>query len=136
MRRIKYIIKISIKLFVIVYTNHFVIVFIIQQIKLSFFSIDKLNLCLIKALIYLLQFSLNIKYKSNNQHVVSNILSRLFIDAFKSTINNLILNNVYWQITSQYVYIIKKIKYSKHIVNEIYVKMSSKFKASIMKSYK
>ena len=53
-RRIKYIIEISIKSFVIVYTNHFVIVFIIQQIKLSSLSINKLNLRLIKISIYLL----------------------------------------------------------------------------------
>ena len=135
-RRIKYIIKISIKSFVIVYTNHFVIVFIIQQIKLSFFSIDKLNFRLIRVSTYLSQFSLNIKHKSNNQYVVSNVLSWLFIDAFKSTINSSILDDVYWQTTLQYVYIIEKIKYSKHVVNKIYVNMSSKFKTSIMKSYK
>ena len=129
-------IEISTKSFVIVYTNYFVIVFIIQQTKLSSFSIDKLNFRLIRVSIYLSQFFLKIKHKSSNQHVVSNALSRLFIDALKSLAKSFVLNNVYWQITSQYVYIIEKIKYSKHVVNEIYVNMSSKFKTSIMKNYK
>ena len=76
-------IKTLIKSFVIVYMNHLIIIFIIQQIKLLLFLIDKLNLRLIKALIYLSQFFLKIKHKSNNQHMISNVLSRLFIDAFK-----------------------------------------------------
>ena len=87
-------IKILIKLFVIVYTNHFVIIFIIQQIKLLSFLVDKLNLRLIKALIYLSQFFLKIKHKSSNQHVISNILSRLFINVFKFVVNNFVFNNV------------------------------------------
>ena len=96
MQRIKYIIKVSIKLFVIVYTNYFVIVFIIQQIKLLFLSIDKLNLCLIRVSIYLLQFSLKVKHKSNSQHIISNTLSRLSINVFKFVVNNFVLNDVYW----------------------------------------
>ena len=99
-RRIKYMIEISIKLFVIVYTNHFVIVIIIQQIKLSLFSIDKLNLRLIKASTYLSQFFLKIKHKSNNQYVVSNALSRLFINVFKFLAKSFVLDDVYWQIIS------------------------------------
>ena len=53
-RRIKHIIEIFVKSSIIIYTNHFTIVFIIQQIKLSSLSINKLNFCLIKILIYLL----------------------------------------------------------------------------------
>ena len=86
-------IEISTKSFVIVYTNHFVIVFIIQQIKLSSFSIDKLNFRLIRVSIYLSQFFLKIKHKSSNQHVVSNTLSRLFINAFKSFCKNFSLSS-------------------------------------------
>ena len=129
-------IEISTKSFVIVYTNHFVIVFIIQQIKLSSFSIDKLNFRLIRVSIYLSQFFLKIKHKSSNQHVVSNTLSRLFINAFKSLAKNFVLNDIYWQTTLQYVYVIDDVKYSNHVINEIYVNISSKFKTLIIKNYK
>ena len=65
-----------------------------------------------------------------------NALSRLSINVFKFVVDNFVLDDVYWQITSQYIYVIEKIKYSKHVVNEIYVNMLSKFKISIIKSYK
>ena len=134
-------IETSIKLSIIVYTNYFVIVSINQQIKLSSFSIDKLNLKLVRVSTYLSQFFLKIKHKSNNQHMILNVLSRLFIDAFKFVVNNFVLDDVYqidvyWQTTFQYVYIINETKYLKHVVNKIYVNMLSKFKTSIIKSYK
>ena len=69
-------IEILIKLSIIVYIDHSIIVFIIQQTKLSSFSINKLNFRLIKISIYLFQFFLKIKYKSNNQHVISNAFLR------------------------------------------------------------
>ena len=118
------------------YIDHSIIVFIIQQIKLSSFSIDKLNLCLIKTSTYLSQFSLKVKHKFDNQHIVSNALSQLFIDAFKFVVDSFILDDVYWQTTSQYIYVIDETKYSKHVVNKIYVNISSEFKTSIMKNYK
>ena len=103
-RRIKHMIEIFVKSSIIIYTNHFAIVFIIQQIKLSSSSIDKLNFRLIRVSIYLSQFSLKIKYKFENQHVVSNAFSRLFIDALKFVVNSFVLDDVYqidvyWQIT-------------------------------------
>ena len=94
-RRIKHMIETFVKSSIIIYTNHFVIVFIIQQIKLSLSSINKLNFRLIRVSIYLFQFFLNIKYKSNNQHIVSNILSRLFIDTLKFVVNSFVFDNVY-----------------------------------------
>ena len=82
-------------------------------------------------------FFSNIKHKSNNQHVISNTFSRLFIDAFKFVVDSFVLNDdVYWQTTFQYVYIIDETKYLKHVVNKIYINMSSKFKTSIIKNYK
>ena len=48
---------------VTIYINHFVIINIIKQIKLSFFNIDKLNLKLIRTFIYLFQFRFNVRHK-------------------------------------------------------------------------
>ena len=48
-----------------------------KQIKFAFNNIDKLNLRLIKIFMYLFQFAFDIYYKSNKQHIESNILSRL-----------------------------------------------------------
>ena len=87
--------KILIKLSIIVYINHSTIVFIIQQTKLSSFLIDKLNFRLIKISIYLFQFFLKAKHKLNNQHVMLNTFSRLFIDAFKFVVNNFVFDDVY-----------------------------------------
>ena len=87
--------KTSIKSFVIVYIDYSIIVFIIQQIKLLLFSIDKLNFKFVRISLYFSQFSLKIKYKSNNQHIISNTLSQLFINTFKFVVNNFVFDDVY-----------------------------------------
>ena len=87
MQQIKYIIEVLIKSFVIVYMNYFVILFIIQQIKLSSSSINKLNLRLIRISIYLSQFFLKIKHKLNSQHKS--------INAFRFVVNSFVLDDDY-----------------------------------------
>ena len=47
----------------IVFIDHVANLTIINQIKLTFNNIDKLNLKLIKIFIYLSQFNLKIKYR-------------------------------------------------------------------------
>ena len=47
-----------------------------------------------RTFIYLSQFRLNIKYRSNKKHVISNALSRLFFDNESTTLNRNNLNNV------------------------------------------
>ena len=61
-----------------IYIDHFVIINIIKQIKLSFFNIDKFNLKLIQTFIYLFQFRLNVRHKFKKQHIMSNALFKLF----------------------------------------------------------
>ena len=72
---------------IIIYTDHSAVINIIKQIKLIFNNIDKLNLRLIRASIYLSQFSLDIRHKSNKQHIVFDVLSKLSlnVDAIKRT---------------------------------------------------
>lgn len=50
---------------------------IVNQIKLTSSSTNKLNLRLVRVFIYLFQFQLDIKYRSNKIHTISDILSRL-----------------------------------------------------------
>ena len=64
----------------IIYIDHVVNTFIIKQITLNSININKFNLRLIRAFIYLFQFRLNIRHKSNKNYVISNALSRFFFD--------------------------------------------------------
>ena len=61
---------------IVIFTNHFVNIFIVKQITLISNNIDKLNLRLIRVSIYLSQFRLNIKYKFDKKHVIFDVLSR------------------------------------------------------------
>ena len=47
---------------------------------MNFNNVDKLNLRLIRAFIYLSQFQLNIKYRFDKKHVIFDVLSRLSFD--------------------------------------------------------
>ena len=59
---------------IIIFMNHVVNFFIIQQIIIILNNIDKLNLRSIRAFIYLSQFRLNVKYQLKKRHIISNIL--------------------------------------------------------------
>ena len=63
-----------------IFTNHNVNILIIKQITLFNNNIDKLNFRFVRVFIYLSQFKLNIKYRFDKNHVVSNVLSRFFFD--------------------------------------------------------
>ena len=74
-RRIRQIIKTT-KYIIIIFTNYFVNIFIVNQITFASNNINKLNLRLIRVSIYLSQFRLNIKYKFDKKHVIFDVLSR------------------------------------------------------------
>ena len=119
---------------IIVYIDHSITTFIIQQIKLFIFFVNKFSLRLMRASIYLFQFIFNIRHKSNVYYIVSN--------AFFQTINrrifflNSVLNDAYLLkfVNSSYVDEINSM-YSKHVVSNIHVQMSSNFKNVIVKNY-
>ena len=71
--------KVSISL-IIVYIDHVVNTSIARQIILNFVNTNKLNLRLMRISIYLSQFRLNVKHRSDKKHVISDALSRLFFD--------------------------------------------------------
>ena len=80
-RRVKHLIKVS-QHDIVVFTNHVVNAFITKQIIFSFSNIDKLNLRLMRAFIYLFQFRLNIRYRFDKRHVISNALFKLSTNKF------------------------------------------------------
>ena len=65
------------KPFVMIYTNHFVVIFISRQISLIILSIDKFNLRLVRTSQYLFIFDLTIRYKADKTNIVFDVLSRL-----------------------------------------------------------
>ena len=75
-RKIRHLIE-STKQSTIIYTNHDAALNIAKQINLSTFSIDKLNLRLIRVSNYIQRFFLIIRHKSNKLHIVSDALFRL-----------------------------------------------------------
>ena len=78
-KRVRHMIE-TIKNIIVVFTNHIVNTFIVKQTTMNSSNTDKLNLRLVRAFVYLSQFRLKMKYKSEKNHVVSNALSRLAFD--------------------------------------------------------
>ena len=134
-RRVRYIMKIAIH-FVIVYTNYFVTITIVQQIKLFILFVNKLNLRFVRIFTYFFQFILNVRYKFDIQHIVFNVLLRLLIDNAKLFFDSM-LNDVYLLkvIFKQLIDEIELI-YSKHAITNIHVQMFFEFKKIIVKKYK
>ncbi len=60
-----------------IYTNYTITTVVVKQTKLSIISTDKLNLRLVRASIYLLQFNLDVKYKLGKLYIIPDALSRL-----------------------------------------------------------
>ena len=60
-----------------IFTNHAIIVEIINQISLTIANTNKFNLRLIRVSQFLFTFFIKIKIKSDKLHVVSDALSRL-----------------------------------------------------------
>jgi hypothetical protein len=95
-RKLHHMIRVS-KHSIIIWTNHSATTVIIKQIKLNIINIDKLNLRLIKTIMYLSQFELNIRHKSERDHIISNVLSRLSSfenEKSQKNHNNNILNDI------------------------------------------
>jgi hypothetical protein len=105
------------KHFTIIWTDHSVIVSIIKQTKMNTFNTNKLNLRLVKVDIYLSQFDLNVRHKSDRDHVISNALFRLsFFDSSVEEFTNT-LKNV-------------------EVYARILIEMSLAFKTRLIKVYK
>lgn len=81
---------------ILIFTNHTVATNMARQVKLVSFSANKLNLRLVRASQYLSQFNLNVRYRSEKIHLVSDTLSRLLsssaVDIDFSILDDLSIN--------------------------------------------
>ena len=64
----------------IIFIDHVVNVSIVKQTTFTFNNTNKFNLRLIRIFIYLFQFRLNIRYRFDKRHVISNVFFKLSID--------------------------------------------------------
>ena len=60
----------------IIFTNHEIVLKIIKQINMIIVFIDKLNLRFVKTFDYIQRFDVELRHKSNKQHIVFDALSR------------------------------------------------------------
>ena len=67
-------------LITMIYIDHKIALEIIKQISLIIFSIDKLNFRLMRAFDYLQRFNLNICHKFKKQHIIFDVLFKLFLN--------------------------------------------------------
>ena len=78
----------------IIFIDHVVNASIVKQTIFTFNNTNKLNLRLIRVFIYLFQFRLNIRYRFDKRHVISNVFFKLSIDkSFLNESENLNLKN-------------------------------------------
>ena len=74
LRKIRHLIELSIKRFIIVYTDHDAVLNIFKQISMTTTSIDKLNLRLVRAFNYIQRFDLKLRHKLNKAYIISDAL--------------------------------------------------------------
>ncbi len=119
-KKLHHMIRVS-RHFIIIWTDHSVIVVIIKQTKMITSNTNKLNLRLVKANMYLFQFDLNVKHKFERDHIISNVLFRLSS----------------WEDEEKFI-----IKHENNILNDINVyvetlmQMFSNFKTRLIAAYK
>ena len=77
LRKIRHLLNFSKQKSIVIFIDHDVVLNIIKQINMIIIFIDKLNLRFVKVFDYIQRFELNIRHKSNKQHIVSNILFKL-----------------------------------------------------------
>jgi hypothetical protein len=119
-KKLHHMIRVS-KHLIIIWTDHAVTAVIAKQTKMTTSNSDKFNLRLVRVEMYLSQFDLNIRHKSERDHIISDALSRLScFDERKFTKNqdDNILDDI-----DAYVYV------------EILVKMSLKFRIRLIDVY-
>lgn len=103
---------------IVIYTNHEASSSIVTQIKLTSSNIDRLNMKLVRASIYLSQFRLSVHHKFDKSNIVSNALSRLSIRFIK-------MDNVDALDVDSEIY----------AYNQVVVMMNDDFRSIIQKSY-
>ena len=144
MHKIHHIIEIIQIFFIIIYTNYLIAMLISRQINFITFSMNKLNLRLMKTLQYLFNFNLIIKYKSSKFNIISDTLFKLqkfiiktkdkievlklFYDIFIELCHKNIINAETSCAISKYIFSLLKQFFVYHI---ILIKMTNDFKQKL-----
>ena len=79
LKKIKHLMK-SFFISIVIYTNHDVALNIIKQTTFTTFFIDKLNFRFIRASNYIQRFNVELRHKSNAQHIISNVFFFRFVN--------------------------------------------------------
>ena len=111
---------------IIVFTDYSVMTSIIKQIKLFTSFTDKLNLRLIQTSQYLLQFFLDVRYKSEYTYVISDVLFQLAQLNFESKNTSHNDSNMLKELEA----------YNVRVYQTSLVKMSASFCKQLIKDYK
>ena len=77
LRKIRHLLNSSKQKSTIIFIDHDIALSIVKQVNMIIIFIDKLNLRLIKIFDYIQRFELEIRYKSNKQHIVFDALFKL-----------------------------------------------------------
>ena len=130
MKRIKHLIK-TFKYVTIIYIDYVVNSFITRQIKFISNNVDKLNIKLIRASIYLSQFRFDVRYKFDKSHIIFDALSRL-------STNNCMFSdkNDVFDIENFHDDIIDSNNDVTYIYNNDLITISEKFKLKLQKNYR
>ena len=85
-RRVRHMIETT-KQTIVIFIDHVVNTFISKQTIMNSNNIDKLNLRLMRIFIYFSQFKIEVKYRSNKEHIIFDALFRLFSKSEQSKWN-------------------------------------------------
>ena len=115
---------------VIIFIDHVVNSIIINQIKFTSFSVNKLNLKLVRAFMYLFQFRLKIYHRSDKFNVVIDAFNCLFTirhNFVDKKVDNLNLNIYHKKI--------KDLNDEESSIKKVLIEMSSKFRQQFLIDY-
>ena len=130
-RRIRHMIE-TIKNITMMFTDHAVNIFIVKQITMNSSNTNKLNLRFVRVSIYLSQFKLEVKYRSEKNHIVFDVLSRLTSENEKTERN---LENIL-DFDNYHENIIDLFDDSDcYVFQDTLIAMSKKFKKEIKNDY-
>ena len=117
---------------IIMYIDYIVNTIVVKQTKFIFNNIDKLNLKLIRASIYLLQFRLKMFYRIDKFNVVFDAFNRLFIN--RHFVFNTIIDN--FDIESYYAFFESSKNDVIYVYNEFFLVMFNDFRKQFLVDYK
>ena len=124
------------KKIIVIFIDHAINISIAKQIIFINNNIDKLNFRFVRAFIYLFQFRLDVKYRFDKKHVISNELSRLFFD--NNNINRQtddVLNLNIYHVEMINSFCSKQCEKEIYAFQNFFINMSENFRKKIIENY-